>query len=348
MVIDIANHKVGPGYPVFIIAEAGVNHNGSLDMAYQLVDAAAQSGADAVKFQTFKAENIVTPQAPKADYQKQTTDAAESQFAMIKRLELSYDAFRQLKAYCDLQNIVFLSTPFDEESADFLTELDIPAFKIPSGEVTNLPFLAYVARKQKPIILSTGMAYLSEVDEAVRIIQQNACQELVLLHCVSNYPADPAEVNLRAMQTMSHAFQLPVGYSDHTLGNEIALASVAMGASVIEKHFTLDKNLPGPDHKASLEPVELKAMIQGSHKVESALGSGRKTPTASEQNAAAVARKSLVAAYDLPAGTIITPKMITAKRPGTGLPQSLITYVLGRTLQIDIKAETQIELEMLK
>jgi len=348
MVIDIANHKVGPGYPVFIIAEAGVNHNGSLDMAYQLVDAAAQSGADAVKFQTFKAENIVTPQAPKADYQKQTTDAAESQFAMIKRLELSYDAFRQLKAYCDLQNIVFLSTPFDEESADFLTELDIPAFKIPSGEVTNLPFLAYVARKQKPIILSTGMAYLSEVDEAVRIIQQNACQELVLLHCVSNYPADPAEVNLRAMQTMSHAFQLPVGYSDHTLGNEIALASVAMGASVIEKHFTLDKNLPGPDHKASLEPVELKAMIQGIHKVESALGSGRKTPTASEQNAAAVARKSLVAAYDLPAGTIITPKMITAKRPGTGLPPSLITYVLGRTLQIDIKAETQIELEMLK
>ncbi len=345
--IKIAGRKIATGLPCFIIAEAGVNHNGSLDTAKQMIDVAVEAGADAVKFQTFKAANLVTAQAPKAEYQQKNTGSSESQYQMLKRLELSAGAHRELLAYCQSQDILFMSTPFDEESADFLAELDIPIFKIPSGEVTNLPFLAYVARKQKPIILSTGMAYLSEVDEAVRVIQQNGCQELVLLHCVSNYPADPAEVNLQAMQTMSHAFQLPVGYSDHTLGNEVALASVAMGASVIEKHFTLDKNLPGPDHRASLEPAALTELVKGIRIVEQALGNGRKQPTPSEINTAIVARKSLVAAQDIGKNTLLSEAMIAIKRPGNGLPPSARPYLIGRRLNEDVSSGTLLSLDML-
>ena len=345
--IDIAGRKVGPGQPCFIIAEAGVNHNGDVKLAKRLINVAAEAGADAVKFQTFKAERMVSVTAPKAEYQLQTTDAAESQLEMLQHLELSPEAHRELHAYCQERGVLFMSTPFDEESIDLLDELGVPVFKIGSGEITNWPFLEYVARKGKPIILSTGMSYLSEVDEAVRVIRDAGCDQLVLLHCVSNYPADPADANLRAVQTMAMAFGVPVGYSDHTPGIEVALAAVALGACVIEKHFTLDRSLSGSDHRASLEPDELTALVQGIRTVEAALGHGRKEPAASEANTAAVARKSLVAARDIPAGTKLTEGLIAIKRPGTGLPPAMRLYLIGRTVRMGIPAETLLTLEML-
>lgn len=345
--ISIADRPVGSGQPCFVIAEAGVNHNGQLDMAYQLVDVAAQAGADAVKFQTFKAEKVISPLAPKANYQVESTGVGESQLDMVKRLELPFEAFRHLSAYCQERGIVFLSTPFDEESADFLAELNMAAFKIPSGEIPNLPFLAYIARKGRPLIVSTGMAYLGEVETALRTIEAAGNRDWVLLHCVSNYPAQPGDVNLRAMQTMAAAFGAPVGYSDHTLGIEVALAAVAMGACVIEKHFTLDHALPGPDHRASLEPSELARLVRGIRTVEVALGHGRKEPAASEANTAAVARRSLVAACDIPAGTLLTEAMIAIKRPGSGLPPAAREYVLGHTTRETIVAGAPIALEML-
>jgi len=290
--IDIAGRKVGPGHPSFIIAEAGVNHNGDIGLAKQLIDAAVDAGADAVKFQTFKAENVVLKTAPKARYQKETTDAAESQYEMLRKLELTAQDFVELKNYCDRGNILFMSTPHDQESINTLDELGVEVFKVGSGDITNIPYLKHMARKGKPIILSTGMSYLSEVDEAVRIIQDAGNEQLILLHCVSNYPADPSDVNLHAMETMRKAFAVPIGYSDHTLGIEIPIAAVAMGACVIEKHFTLDRQLPGPDHRASLEPPELKAMVDGIRKVEQALGDGRKMPASSEEDTRRVARRS--------------------------------------------------------
>lgn len=331
----------------FIIAEAGVNHNGSLELARQLVDVAAAAGADAVKFQTFIAEKVISPAAPKADYQLQTTGADESQLEMIKRLELPFEAFRELFAYCRSKNILFLSTPFDEESADFLDELGVAAFKLPSGEITNLPFLAHVAHKGKPLIVSTGMSSLGEVEAAVRAMTAAGNRDLVLLHCVSNYPADPADANLRAMGTLEAAFGLPVGFSDHTLGIEVPLAAVALGACVIEKHFTLDHNLAGPDHRASLEPGELQAMVRGIRIVEAALGHGRKEPAPAEADTAAVARKSLVAACDIRAGTVLREEHLAVKRPGTGLPPALWSYIVGRTARVDIPAGTLVKLEML-
>ena len=345
--VDIADRKVGPGQPCFIIAEAGVNHNGSLELARQLVEVAARAGADAVKFQTFKAARLVTPDAPKADYQLQTTDAAESQYDMLRQLELSPEAHKELMAYCQRQGILFMSTPFDEESADFLADLGVAVFKIPSGEITNLPFLDHVAHKGKPMIVSTGMAYLGEVEAAVHIIEQAGNRSFVLLHCVSIYPADPADANLRAMQTMATAFGVPVGYSDHTPGIEVALAAVALGACVIEKHFTLDRSLPGPDHRASLEPDELTALVRGIRTVEAALGHGRREPAASEANTAAVARRSLVAAKDISAGTVLTEEMIAIKRPGTGLPPAMRPYLIGRTVQMTVPAGALFTLEML-
>lgn len=345
--VDIAGRLVGPGHPCFIIAEAGVNHNGDLGLAKQLVDMAVQAEADAVKFQTFKAERIVTREAPKAEYQKRTTGAAESQLDMLRRLELSPQMHHDLKAYCEDRGILFMSSPFDEESADLLAGLDVSVFKVPSGEITNLPFLAHVARKGKPIIVSTGMAYLSEVEAAVRAIQEAGNQHLVLLHCVSNYPADPADVNLRAMQTMSAAFSVPVGYSDHTPGIEVPLAAVALGACVVEKHVTLDRSLPGPDHRASLEPEELAAMVRGIRTVAAALGHGRKEPAASEAGTAAMARKSLVAARDIRAGEELTEHLLEIKRPGTGLPPAMRPYLLGRTTRMPIPAGGLISLEML-
>jgi N,N'-diacetyllegionaminate synthase len=240
-----------------------------------------------------------------------------------------------------------MSTPFDEASVDLLDSLGVPLFKVGSGEITNWPFLETIARKGKPFILSTGMSYLSEVDEAVRVMHNAGNDQLVLLHCVSNYPADPADANLRVLQTMASAFQVPVGYSDHTIGNEVALAAVALGACVIEKHFTLDKNLPGPDHRASAEPGELAMLVRGIRVVEAALGHGSKRPAASEANTAAVARRSLVAARDIAAGTVLTEEMIAIKRPGTGLPPAMRPYLVGRTARTAIPADTILTLEML-
>jgi N,N'-diacetyllegionaminate synthase len=345
--VIIGERVVGPGHPCFIIAEAGVNHNGSLEMARQLVDVAVQAGADAVKFQTFTAARVVAPGAPKAEYQMRNTGTTESQFEMISRLELSPDMHCDLKAYCEDQNILFMSSPFDEGSADLLADLDVAVFKIPSGEITNLPFLNHVAQKGKPMIVSTGMSTLAEVATAVDTIHRANNRNLILLHCVSNYPADPADVNLKAMATLAMAFQVPVGYSDHTNGVEVALAAVALGACIIEKHFTLDRNLPGPDHLASLEPAELESMVRGVRIVETSLGHGRKEPAASETDTAAVARKSLVTAQDIPAGQRLTEEYIVVKRPGTGLPPAMLSHVLGRTTRVAVSAGTLITLNML-
>jgi N,N'-diacetyllegionaminate synthase len=344
--IEIAGHRLERGEPCFIIAEAGVNHNGSFALAIELAEAAARAGADAVKFQTFIAESVVAAGAPKAEYQKETTSPGESQLEMVKRLELSFAEFAGIKAHCDGIGIVFLSTPFDFESVDLLTSLDVPAFKVSSGDLTNHPLLEYVARQNKPVILSTGMSNLSEVEEAAGVIRSTGNKQLVILHCVTNYPAEPDDVNLRAMHTMAEALRVPIGYSDHTAGGEVALAAVALGACIIEKHFTLDRNLPGPDHRASLEPEELGVLIRGIRKVEAALGDGRKLPAASELDTANVARRSLIAAGNIPAGTIIAREMIAVKRPGTGLPPAMLNVIVGRTALVDIGAGSMLALEM--
>lgn len=346
MLLKIAGREIGVGKPCFIIAEAGVNHNGNLEMACQMVQAAVYAGADAIKFQTFKAERLTTAHAPKAAYQAVATGENENQLEMLHKLELSESDFQKLYDECRSRNILFLSTPFDEDSADFLASLNMEAFKISSGDVTNLPFLAHVARKGKAVILSTGMSYLNEVDLAVRTIQAAGNHDLVLLHCTSNYPADPADVNLRAMFTLGQAFQVPVGFSDHTMGIEIPLAAVAMGASVIEKHFTLDRSLPGPDHQASLEPAELQALVRSVRKVEASLGHGRKEPVEREANTAAVARKSIVARVDIPAGTVLNEAHLIMMRPGTGLPAVMLQYVIGRTARVNIPAGRLISFEM--
>jgi N-acetylneuraminate synthase len=338
--IQVANRLIGPGQPVFVIAEAGVNHNGDLKLARALIDVAVEAGADAVKFQTFRADRLVTPDAPKAEYQLQTTGNDESQFEMLKHLELSPDAHRELKSYCEERGIVFLSTPFDEEAVDLLDGLGVPAFKISSGDLTNSPLLEHVASKGKPVILSTGMSELSELIEAVSVLNTAGCENPVLLHCVSNYPAQPQEINLRAMQTMRSAFDVPVGFSDHTEGIDVALAAVALGACVIEKHFTLDRTLPGPDHLASLEPGALRELVRSIRRVESALGSGRKAPAASELETAKSARRSLVAARDIPAGAILEREMVVMRRPGAGMSPSMLETLLGRQAVRDIAAGT--------
>lgn len=344
--VVIAGHPLSPGQRCFIIAEAGVNHNGRIELAKHLIDAAAAAGADAVKFQTFSAERLVSPVAPKAAYQQQTTGAAESQLAMIQRLELPRAAYPELQAHARSRGVLFLSTPFDEESADFLERVGVPAFKIGSGELTNLPLLTHVARKRQPMIVSTGMADLAEVTEAVAAIRQEGNDQLVLLHCVSSYPADPAVVNLRAIQTMQRIFRVPVGYSDHTLGVEVALAAVSLGACVIEKHITLDCALPGPDHRASAEPEELAALVRGIRTVEASLGHGRKEPAPSERDVMAAARKSLVAAHDIPRGSRLTEEVIAIKRPGTGLPPAMRETLVGRIAKRDIPEGALLTLEM--
>lgn len=331
----------------FIIAEAGVNHNGDLDTARRLVDIAANAGADAVKFQTFKANKLVTKTAQKAEYQKETTGSEESQYEMLRRLELPEAHHHELIKHCKNQNILFLSTPFDEESADFLEDLGMTQFKIGSGELTNLPFLKHVARKGRPVILSTGMSWLSEVEEAVRAIEETGHQELSLLHCVSQYPAAYADTNLRAMKTLQQAFGYPVGFSDHTPGIEIPIAAVALGATIIEKHFTLDRTMEGPDHRASLEAEELAAMIRGIRHVESALGDGLKRPTSAELELAKVGRKSIVAGRHIEAGERLTSDMLTTRRPGTGLSPQLLSMILGRTTAVEIHSGEVLELSML-
>ncbi|MEP6754339.1 MAG: N-acetylneuraminate synthase [Chthonomonadales bacterium] len=336
------------GNRCLIIAEAGCNHNGSEEIAIQLVDAARETGADAVKFQAFNTEALVTQIAPQAKYQSTNTGVIESQFDMIKRLELSADAHARIAAYCGQVGITYLCTPFDEGSADMLFELGITAFKLGSGEITSLPLLRHIGYLSLPILLSTGMSWISEVEEAVRAVRETGNNDIALLHCVSNYPADPADINLRVLKTMELAFGLPVGYSDHTLGNEVAIAAVAVGARCIEKHFTLDRNMEGPDHTASLEPVELRRMIEQIRNVEAAMGHGRKEPAASEADTAAVARKSLVAARDLAAGTLLSTSDFAVKRPGNGLKPALVDLVSGRTLTRSIRQDDLITFDMFK
>jgi N-acetylneuraminate synthase len=345
--IAIAGREIGPGHPCFIIAEAGVNHNGSLDLAKQLVDAAQKAKADAVKFQTWITEKLLTADAPMAAYQKKNVGQESSQFEMAKQLELSYDDFREIKAYSDHKGILFFSTPDEEDSADFLDELGVPLFKIGSGEVTNLPFLRHVAKKGKPLILSTGMSTLGEVEEAVTAIEEIGNQKLILLHCVSNYPADPEDCNLQAIDTLRAAFQYPVGFSDHTLGTQISIAAVARGACVLEKHLTLDKRLPGPDHSMSLDVEEFTDMVQALRCVEASLGTGRKSPVQAEMGTKQVAQKSIVAARDIPGGKTLDAADLTLLRVGYGLPPKYLPLILGRKTREPITANQTISTGML-
>ena len=316
---------------VFIIAEAGVNHNGDINLAKKLVDVAVKSGADAIKFQTWKTELLVTPNAEMAEYQIKNTEKKESQFDMLKKLELSYSDFLELKKYCDSNNIIFMSTPDEFESADFLNGIQ-DVFKIGSGELTNIPFLRHVAKFGKKMIISTGMAYLSEIEQAVITIHEAglAYSDIVLLHATTDYPTAPADVNLNAIRTIMNAFPgISVGYSDHTLGIEIPVAAVAIGARYIEKHFTLDRTMEGPDHPASLEPEELFNMVLSIRNVESALGDGWKVPTRIEQENRRIVRKSIVANTIITKGEIISSEMIAIKRPGTGIAPSRWNDILG-------------------
>ena len=332
----IAGRAVGPGAPVLVIAEAGVNHNGDLVLARKLIAAAAAAGADAVKFQTFRADHVAAITAPLAAYQQANIGAASSQLELLRRLELSQAAHEELQATAREHDLLFLSTPFDASSVDLLDSLDVPAFKVPSGEVTNWPLLQHVASKGKPVILSTGMSDLEEVAAAVDVLRRAGCTELILLHCVSNYPANPSDVNLRAMAAIRNRCGVPVGYSDHTPGVEVSLAAVALGACVIEKHLTLDRELPGPDHRASLEPGELRTLVAGIRTVERALGNGEKRPAASELPTREVVRRSLVAAKPLPAGVLLETSMLRSLRPGGGIPPSELTSVVGRRLTRDV------------
>lgn len=337
---SINGRAVGPGSPCYIIAEAGVNHNGDFQIAKRLVEIAATAGADAVKFQTFSADRLATRAAPKAEYQKSSGAVNESQYEMLKRLELSDAAHRELRALCDQHGIAFMSSPFDEESATFLQSLNVGALKIPSGELTNLPYLRHCANLGVPVVVSTGMANLLEVAEAVEALRATSAVPLALLHCVSNYPAPPESSNLRAMDTLRSAFQVPTGFSDHTEGKDVALAAIALGANIIEKHFTLDRSLPGPDHSASLAPAELRDYIASIRRIELALGDGRKLPALSEDSTAKVARKSIVAKTSLPAQTKLSAEMLTMRRPGHGLPSKYLPVVLGRTLRVPVSEGT--------
>ena len=317
------------GESVFIIAEAGVNHNGSRERALRMVDEAARAGADAVKFQAFLTDQLVTVQAPKADYQKRQAHG-QTQRAMLKALELSPRDFAALAERARRRGIIMLSSVFDEQSADFLEDLGLPAYKMGSGELTNIPLLRYVAKKEKPMLVSTGMGTLDEIQDALSAIRGQGNSQIVLLHCVSSYPSRVEDSNLLAMGLLRERFGVPVGFSDHTEGEEVALAAAALGAVVIEKHFTLSRKLPGPDQQASLEPSELQGMVRGIRVVEQALGRPVKEPTEQELKMRLVARRSLVAAVDISKGQIITGEMVSIKRPGTGIPPKDITRMIGK------------------
>lgn len=329
-----------------IIAEAGVNHNGDLKLAKRLIDVAAEAGADCVKFQTFRADRQVTRVAQKAHYQIKTTGSTESQYEMLRRLELSIEMHKELIAHCAVRNIGFLSTGFDVESVDLLRDLGQNLFKIPSGEITNLPYLRHIGHLGKSVILSTGMATLGEIEAAIEVLEQAGTPRamLTVLHCTTEYPTPMNEVNLRAMQSIHLSLGVAVGYSDHTPGIEVAIAAVAMGASVIEKHFTVDRDLPGPDHKASLEPEELKAMVAAIRNIEIALGDGIKRLTESEARNKPVARKSLVASRRIKAGDVFGDQNVTAKRPGTGISPMRLDEVIGRIAPRDFAEDELIEL----
>lgn len=346
--MKIENRKIVPGESCFIIAEAGVNHNGELERALQMIDAAAAVGVDAVKFQTFDADLLASANTPKAGYQQKNTGAEENQYEMLKKLELPKSAYQYLFKACREKDIIFMSTPFDETSVDFLDGLGMPVFKIPSGEITNAPLVKYIAQRNKPIIMSTGMAEMDEIDAAVKIITGEGNQQLALLQCTSNYPVAAENVNLRVMNLLAHEFGFPVGFSDHSLGIELSVAAVAMGACIIEKHFTLDKELPGPDHQMSLEPHELKDLVQAIRNVEKAMGDGSKTMTNSEKNTAEVARKSIHYKQDLSQGTILREEDLIMLRPGNGVSPLKMAEVLGKQLKKAVKARSILNLSDLK
>lgn len=326
-----------------IIAEIGVNHNGSLDTAKKLVNVAKEAGADIVKFQTAKLDSLVSKKACMADYQKQNMGVEKSQKEMLKDLLLSFEDFQRLADYCKEVGIQFLSTPFDIESIHFLNDLQ-EIWKIPSGEITNYPYLLEIAKTQKEIILSTGMSTIEEVRQAVEVLSSNGAKSIILLHCTTDYPAPMEDVNLNAMLTLRDVFNLPVGYSDHTRGIEVSIAAVAMGATVIEKHFTLDRNMPGPDHKASLEPEELKMLVSSIRNVEKAKGCFEKKPTDIELKNRSVARKSIVAAKDIKKGEVFLAENLTTKRPGNGISPMLWNQIIGRPATRDFYEDDLIEI----
>ncbi len=345
----IGNKRVGENAPCLIIAEAGSNYNGSLEIAKKLVDAAVEAHADVVKFQTFKADLIVTKTTPKAEYQRQGDGDSQSYYDLLKWLEIPDEDWRKLKQYCGQKGIIFMSTPHSGEwSVNLLEELDVPAYKLGSGDLTNLPFLEYIAKKGKPMIISTGMAVMEEIKEAVDTIHAAGNNQIAVLQCTTSYPLEIENVNLRAMDTIQKEVGTMVGFSDHTLGNEAALAAVARGAKIVEKHFTIDKNLPGPDHKASATPEEFKQLVQSIRKTEKSLGSAEKKPTPTEQEIARIARKSIIAAEDILAGTSITEDMLIIKRPGTGIKPKYVKEVEGKRAKEDLIKDTIISWEMLE
>ncbi len=348
-IFKIGNKIIGGNAPCLIIAEAGSNYNGSPDIARKLVDAAVDAHADVVKFQTFKADLLVTKSTPKAQYQKQGKSDGQSYYDLLKWLEIPDEDWWKLKQYCDQKGIIFMSTPHSGKwSVDILEELGVPAYKLGSGDLTNLPFLEYVARNGKPMIISTGMAVMEEIKEAVQTIRAAGNNQIAVLQCTTSYPLEIENVNLRAMDAIQQEVGAIIGFSDHTLGNEAALAAVARGAKIIEKHLTIDKNLPGPDHKASATPEEFRVLVQGIRTVEKALGRAEKIPTATEQEIAKIARKSIIAARDIPAGTLITDDMLIIKRPGTGLLPRQLKEVIGRRAKENIPPDSIISWGMLE
>jgi N,N'-diacetyllegionaminate synthase len=344
--IEIAGRKVGPGHPCFLIAEAGVNHNGSLARALQLVEIARAAGADAVKFQLFRVEEQISRAAPVADYQRDLT-GAQTMHEMAHSYDLPWEAHRTIAAHCRQSGIAYMASCFDSLAVDFFLELGGDAVKVGAGEITNYPLLAHIAATGRPILLSTGMSTLQDVAGAVEYIRAHGASPLALFQCVSNYPADPATVNLRVMQTLMQSFGVPVGFSDHTLGNTIAIAAAALGAHLIEKHFTSDKTLPGPDHPMSLDAGELRAFVAEIRTAESALGSGIKRIQPGEMAVQRVARRSLVSAGPIHAGETLSESNVTLKRPATGIDPRFSELALGRTARIDIPADTPITWEML-
>ncbi|MGM9967100.1 MAG: N-acetylneuraminate synthase [Rummeliibacillus sp.] len=329
---------------VFIIAEAGVNHNGDLEIAKRLIDVAVSAGVDAVKFQTFKAEKLVSKEAEKAEYQIAVTGNTETQYQMLKKLELSNSMHKDLITYCKEKDILFLSTPFDLESIDYLVNIGIPIMKIPSGEITNYPYLKRIGQTGKPVILSTGMSTLEEVKKAIKVLEEYGSDDITVLHCNTEYPTPLKDVNLKAIDTLRKELNVKTGYSDHTLGIEIPIAAVAMGAIVIEKHFTLDRTMQGPDHKASLEPAELKAMVQAIRNIEMAFGTGIKEPSESEIKNITIVRKSIVACKTIVKNELFTEKNLITKRPGNGISPMMWNAVIGKRAKRDFKVNEQIEL----
>jgi len=345
--VRIGDRLIGEDEPVFIVAEVGVNHNGSVNMAKKLIDAAKDAGADAVKFQAFKTEKMVTKYAGKPKYQKETTNSTKSQYEMLKNLELKSHEIEELYRYATRRGIIFLASAFDKESVNLLNKLGVSAFKVASGEITNFPLLRYMAEKKKPIILSTGMSTLGEIEEALEVIREKEVEDIVLLHCVTSYPAEIKETNLKVIEVWKHGFGLPIGFSDHTLDTAIPIAAAALGAVLIEKHFTLDKTLPGPDHRASIEPNEFREMVRAIRDVEKALGDGVRRPTEEEERIKKVVRKSIVARVMILKGTAITEDMLDFKRPGIGLEPKHLSKVIGMKAKKNIKPDELVTFDKL-